>query len=150
MQQLDRAQYCCSGGHGAKLEGIEEHRSEPVQHRPGTRGQCRQVHFVRAGEAFGFGDAFGELFPADGRTTAPSRSASPLALAAIRAAPSLAKSRTLSLTARASRRTASFLADLGAAEHPADGTVEQADAVIGQPRRGIQHGRDQSGPATKR
>ena len=43
-----------------------------------------------------------------------------------------------------------LLACLGAAEHAADGAVEQADAVVGQARDGVEHGGDQGGPAAKR
>ena len=41
MQQLDRAQRCRGGGHGTELEGIEKHRTKPVQHRPGTQSHSR-------------------------------------------------------------------------------------------------------------
>ena len=43
-----------------------------------------------------------------------------------------------------------FLARLGAAEHAADGAVEQGDAVVGQACRGVQHRRDQSRAAAER
>ena len=56
----------------------------------------------------------------------------------------------MSLTARASRSSGVLLARLGAAEHAADRAVEQADALVGQPRDRVQHRGDQGRAAAKR
>lgn len=65
LQQLHRVQRRRRGGHGAELEGVEEQGAEPVQHGPGARGQRRQVHLVRAGQALGLGDAGRQPLPID-------------------------------------------------------------------------------------
>ncbi len=51
--------------------------------------------------------------------------------------------------ARASQQEGVLLAGLGTAEHASDRAVEQADAVVGQAGRGVQHGRDQGGAAAE-
>ena len=84
--------------------------AQPMQHRPGPQGESQQIRLVRAGQLVGFSDICGQPGPSPRRmTTTPSKSL-PARFASISAAPSLASRRTLSLSARASRNTASFLA----------------------------------------
>jgi hypothetical protein len=66
MQLFDGARRRCRGGHGAELEGIENHWTEAMQHRPCPCGQRSEVHLVGADQAYGFGDACRKLLPADG------------------------------------------------------------------------------------
>ena len=65
-QQFDRAQCAGRGGHGAELERAQEQRPEPVQHRPGPFGECRQIRLVRAGKLPSFCHAYCQPVPADG------------------------------------------------------------------------------------
>src|SRR6516225_6372727 len=66
VQKLDCSQRRDSGRHGAEMEGTEEQRPQPMQHRPGASGEGRQVCFVRARQTVRLCDAAGQLIPADG------------------------------------------------------------------------------------
>ncbi len=119
-----------------------------MQHRPGARGQGGQVHLVRPGQALRLSDARRQPLPADGvRDGAiqvgvdfPGRD---------QGAAEPDQQSHLVVDGLGVTEEGALLAGLGAAEHAADRTVEQADAVVGQAGRGVQHGRDQGGPAAE-
>ena len=106
-KQFDRAQRARRRGHSAKLERAEKQWPQPVQHRPGPYGERWQICLVRVGLSLLASATLAASRSQPTETaTAPSKSV-PDCLASISAAPSLASRRTLSLTARASRNTAS-------------------------------------------
>ena len=148
MQQLDGAQRRHRGWDGAELEGVEEHRAEPMQHRPGAQGQGREVHLVRAGQAFGLGNARRKLFPADGGHHGAVQVSTSL-LGRDQRGAELGEQAHLVVGGTRVAQEGDFFACLGAAEHAAHRAVEQADPVVGQACRGVQHGRDQGCPATE-
>ena len=149
MQQFDGAQRRCRGGHGAKLERIEEHGAKPVQHRPGAGRQSGQVRLVRAGQALGFGDAGGELLPADrGCDRAVQVGATRLGLDQRR--PEFGEQPDLVVDRPGVAQHGILLAHFGAAKHAADCPVEQRDAVIGQAYGRVQDRGNEGGAATRR
>jgi hypothetical protein len=148
VQQLDRTQRRSAGRHGAKLESVEEQRPQPVQHRPGTDGQSREVHLIRTGQAFGFGDARRELLPTNGGHDGAVQVGVCL-LGRDQGGAQLGEQAHLIIGGTGVAKDSVFLACLGAAEHAADRAVEQADAVIGQASGGVQRGCDQGRPAAK-
>ncbi len=120
-----------------------------MQHRPGTGRQSGQVRLVRTGQAFSFGDAGGELFPADrGCDRAVQVHAARLGLDQRR--PEFSEQPDLVVDRPGVAQHCAFLAYLGAAEHAADRPVEQGDAVIGQAYGRVQDRGDEGSAATQR
>ena len=148
MQDLDRAKHRDGSRHGAELERTEEQGPEPMQHRPSARGKCRQIGLVRTCEALGLVDAARQLVPADGGGDG--------FLQIIAAILGLDQGRTklgqqahLVVDRAGIAQQGVLLPDLRAAEHVTYGTVEQGDAIVGQARDGVEHGRDQGGTAAQ-
>jgi hypothetical protein len=143
-QQLDRAERCGRGWNGSELECAEEQRAEPMEHWPGARGEGGQIGFVGTRQAFGFLDIARKLVPADrrGDRFVEVRAAIPRLdqrHAQLRQQPHLV------VDGAGVPQQGVLLAHLGAAEHAADGAVEQRHAIIRQAGDGVEGGRDQGG-----
>ena len=119
-----------------------------MQHGPGTRGQGGQVHFVRAGQALGFGDARRQPLPSD-RVRDGAVQVGVTLLGRDQGAAEPDQQPYLVVNGPGVTQESALLPRFGAAEHTADRTVEQADPIVGQAGRGIQHGRNQGGPAAE-
>ena len=132
-----------------KAERSEEQRSDPMQYRPGARSKGRKIGFVRACQAFRLVNAAGQPVPADRGSNG---------LLQIGAAlPGLDQRRSQSgqqahlVVDRSGIADQDILlANFRAAEHAADGTVEQGDGVVGQARNRVEHRGDQSRVAAQR
>ena len=119
-----------------------------MQHRPGTGGERRQIGLVGTRQALGLGDPRRQPVPAD-RTRNR--------LAQVRATVARLDQRRAQLGQKAHlvvdragiAQQGVLLPDLRAAEHATYGTVEQGDAVVGQARDGVEHGRNQGGAAAQ-
>ncbi len=117
-----------------------------MQHGPGALGECRQISPVRARQAACLGDAAAQALPSNRRLdrgeqigTALSGSEQGLAEPGEQA--------HLVVHRSCVAQDGILHPRLGAAEQPAHRTVEQGDAVVGQPGRGVQDGGDQRGAA---
>jgi len=89
-----------------KAQRSEEQRPEAMEHRPGARGKRREVRFVRTSKPFCFCDAASQLVPAESGSNRLLQIGAAF-LVSINAVPSLARRRSLSVIARASRIRAS-------------------------------------------
>ena len=120
-----------------------------MQHRPGARGKGREIRFVRARKAFCFFDAAGQLVPADRRSDRLLQIGAALPGFDQRRS-QLGEKPHLVVDRPGIADQGILLADFRAAEHPAHGTVEQGDGVVGQARDRVEHRRDQGCSAAQR
>ncbi|MDQ2801951.1 MAG: hypothetical protein M3Y41_04405 [Pseudomonadota bacterium] len=109
----------------------------------------RQDPSFGPGQARGFGDARCQPRPADG---ACDRSAEigAVAVGFDQGRAQLREQTNLVADRSCVPQDCVFLARLGAAEHASYGAIEQRDAVVGEPCRGIQHRRDQGRATAER
>lgn len=106
------------------------------------------MHFVRTDQALGLGNAHRELLPPDSRRHG-SVQIGGILLGGDQGGAELGQQAHLVVHRAGVAQDGAFLARLGTTEHAADCPVEQADTIIGQACRGIQHGRDQGRSAAK-
>lgn len=120
-----------------------------MQDRPGACGERRQVRLVRPGQALGPGRATRQPVPAHGVGDRHLKvGACVTSLDERRAQPGQQAHLVVHGAGVAQERV--LLADLGAAEHAPDGAVEDAHAIVGQARDGVEHRGDERGATPER
>ena len=132
-----------------KAERSKEQRPETMQYRPGARGKGREIRFVRARKALCLLDAACQLVPAD-RCSDRFLQIGAALLRFDQRRPQPGEKAHLVIDRPGIADQGILLANFGAAEHAPNGSLEQGNGVVGQPRDRVEYRRDQGRVAAQR